>query len=103
MLPNSTHFIQKMVAFFPLPTTLPFFELALHHFVDFSVNKNAICVLKRMLSKLRESEKCHSSCAAQLRDRFLQAIIGNFDKIIQDTYGNYVVQFLYENFGENIC
>ena len=99
LLPNSTHFIQKVVAFFPLAATLPFFDAAFDHFADFSVNKNAICVLKRMISKLRESEKCHSQYVGQLRGRFLLAVEGSFDKIVQDTYGNYVVQFLFENFG----
>ena len=100
---NATHFIQKIVAFFPITSTLTFFELALHNFSSFATDKNSICVLKRMMIKIKDSEKDNFHFLPPLKQNLLHFLLTNFDKIIQDAFGNYVVQFFFEYFGEEYC
>ena len=105
-LNNATHFIQKVIFYFPLEVTLPFFATASKYFVDFALNKNSICVLKQMMKKIKVVEVEHSfdeSVLKELKKNFMSPLMMNFDKIIQDSFGNYVVQFVYECLGEYYC
>jgi hypothetical protein len=38
-----------------------------------------------------------------LKRRFINGTVLNIDRIIQDCYGNYVVQFCFEFFGSERC
>ena len=96
--PISTHFIQKIVKTFPIDFTLHFFVLANEQFLKYATDKNAMCVLKYMLRRIKELEQ--NQLIFEVKKHFINSITFTTDKIIQDCYGNYVVQFCYELFGE---
>lgn len=95
---TSTYFIQKIVKVFPILTTIQFYYLAEKNFMKFATDKNAMCVLKYMLRRIKEEES--QPGIAELKKHFINSITLNTHKIIQDCYGNYVIQFCYELFGE---
>ena len=53
---NATHFIQKIVKTFPLPYTINFFTYLTDNLMAFALDKNAMCVIKHMMRRLRELE-----------------------------------------------
>ena len=63
-----------------------------------------MCVVKQMMKKMngKETQSIDNSMKNEIEDikkNFIKIISLNIDKIIQDSYGNYVVQFSYEFFG----
>jgi hypothetical protein len=63
-----------------------------------------MCVVKQMMKKMngKETQNIDNSMKNEIEDikkNFIKIISLNIDKIIQDSYGNYVVQFSYEFFG----
>lgn len=105
---NGTHFVQKVINIFHIKHTLPFFHYVQENFLRFSLNKNAMCVLKQMMRKLKDIEEAgfKSMDKAEnedLKKKFINAAALSIDRIIQDCYGNYVVQFCYEFFGCERC
>lgn len=63
-----------------------------------------MCVVKQMMKKIngKETQNIDNSMKNEIEDIkkiFIKIISLNIDKIIQDSYGNYVVQFSYEFFG----
>lgn len=63
-----------------------------------------MCVVKQMMKKMngKETQNIDNSMKNEIEDikkNFIKIISLNIDKIIQDSYGNYVVQFCYEFFG----
>jgi hypothetical protein len=50
---NATHFVQKVITAFPIKYTLTFFYFVCDNFLSFSINKNAMCVLKQMMKKMK--------------------------------------------------
>lgn len=53
---NATHFVQKIINVIPFKHTLPCFTIACDSFLKFAINKNAMCVLKQMMRKLKDIE-----------------------------------------------
>lgn len=51
---NSTHFVQKIIKIFPLNYTIEFYLYAAENLVAFALDKNAMCVIKHMMRKLKE-------------------------------------------------
>jgi hypothetical protein len=105
---NATHFVQKIINIFPIRFTLPCFHFVIEQFLKFSLNKNAMCVLKQMMKKLKDIEDAGFKSMDKnenedLKRRFINATVLNIDRIIQDCYGNYVVQFCFEFFGSERC
>jgi hypothetical protein len=101
---NGTHFLQKIINVFPLKYTIPYFYEICSRFIEYATNKNAMCVVKQMMKKMNEKEmqKVHNSLKTEIEEikkKYIKIISLNIDKIIQDSYGNYVVQFCYEFFG----
>lgn len=97
--PISTHFVQKIINSFPVHLTVQFYEAANEKFVQFATDKNAMCVLKYMLKKIKALES--DPQVVEIRKHFINSITFNTEKIIEDCYGNYVVQFCYETLGES--
>ena len=89
----STQFIQKIIKIFPLEITLKFFYIADKHFLKFATDKNAMCVLKYMMKGIKSNENIEKTL--EIKKHFINSITLNTDKIIQDCYGNYVIQFCY--------
>jgi len=54
--PNATHFLQKIISFFPLKHTYSFIEIILSDFLSFALDKHAMCVIKQMIKKIAQSE-----------------------------------------------
>lgn len=101
---NGTHFIQKIINIFPLKYTLDYFYEVCSRFIDYATNKNAMCVVKQIMKKMNDKDMSNidNSMKNELEDikkKFIKIISLNIDRIIQDSYGNYVVQFCYEFFG----
>ena len=101
---NGTHFIQKIINIFPLKYTIQYFYEVCSRFIDYATNKNAMCVVKQMMKKMNDKEiqNIDSSMRTEIEEikiKFIKIISLNIDRIIQDSYGNYVVQFCYEFFG----
>lgn len=90
--------MQKIIKIFPLERTIDFYYIVNANFLKFATDKNAMCVLKYMLRRIKESE--NHPITTEIKKHFINSITLNTDKIIQDCYGNYVVQFCYELFGE---
>ena len=51
---NSTHFIQKIIKTFPFQYTITFFHYTAANLLPFALDKNAMCVIKHMMRRLRE-------------------------------------------------
>ena len=52
--PNATHFLQKIISLFPLSHTIDFITMVNADFVNFAIDKNALCVIKQMIKRIRE-------------------------------------------------
>ena len=78
--------------------TLHFYHIANQNFLKFATDQNAMCVLKYMLRRIKEHE--HNPSLFEIKKHFINSITFTTHKIIQDRFGNYVVQFCYELFGE---
>lgn len=50
---NATHFIQKIIKIFPLDYTINFFHFVTENLMAFALDKNAMCVIKHMMRRLR--------------------------------------------------
>jgi hypothetical protein len=51
--PISTHFVQKVIKTFPIELTIGFYTTANNNFIKFATDKNAMCVLKYMLRRVK--------------------------------------------------
>ena len=96
--PFSTHFVQSIVKIFPVQNILGFFMKAQKSFLEFAVDKNAMCVLKHIIKRISKEE--NNPIIVDVKKNLINSITLNTDKIIQDCFGNYVIQFCYEYFGE---
>ena len=56
-----------------------------------------MCVLKYQMKKMNQNPKFEPY--KELKKQLIRCITINTDTIIQDSYGNYIVQFCYELFG----
>ena len=69
----------------------------LANFVAFAVNKNAVCVLKCVLRALKDGETFINEIFYESR-KILDSITLNSKELINDEYGNYIIQEAYEVF-----
>lgn len=98
---NSTHFIQKIVKTFPLECTITYFHYITQNLLAFALDKNAMCVIKHMMRRLRELEgkqANYDQAIEEIRRQLIFNVTFNVDKLIMDGYGNYVIQFCFELF-----
>jgi hypothetical protein len=73
-----------------------FLEKTIKYFVEFSTNKNGVCVLKHIIQRLR------LGCDEKLLDfqrKIIDCLTLNAEKIIKNEFGNYLVQESYEVLG----
>jgi hypothetical protein len=54
--PNATHFLQKIIILFPLSQTMDFIHIVNSDFLNFALDKNAMCVIKQMIKRVSELE-----------------------------------------------
>jgi hypothetical protein len=77
-----------------------FIQIVNADFLNFALDKNAMCVIKQMIKRISDLEKSgKSQQAPEARKQFVHSVNFNIDRIIGDPYGNYVLQFCYEFFG----
>lgn len=50
---NATHFIQKIIKTFPLKYTIHYYNYTVENLLAFSLDKNAMCVIKHMIRQFR--------------------------------------------------
>ncbi len=67
-----------------------------------------MCVLKQMMKKLKDIQdsgfkNISKNEVEDIQRRLINAAALNINQIIEDCYGNYVVQFCYEYFGPGRC
>lgn len=102
--PNATHFLQKIVSLFPISHTIDFMEMVIQDFLSYSLDKHAMCVIKQMIKKISELENNEKEGSVyEMRKKFVHIVNFNIDQLIGDPYGNYIIQFCYEFFGEDKC
>jgi len=72
----------------------------------YGTDKNAMCVIKVMFLRISEGTEMkikNYAILEELRKNFIRSVIFFMNQIIQDCYGNYIIQFCYEMFGEEKC
>lgn len=67
-----------------------------------------MCVLKQMMKKLKDIQdsdyrNINRNEVEDIQRKLITAAALNISHIIEDCYGNYVVQFCYEYFGSERC
>jgi len=63
-----------------------------------------MCVIKQMIRRVSDLENTkRENLAIEMRRQIIHSVNFNIDKIIGDPYGNYVLQFCYELFGQEKC
>ena len=95
---NGTHFIQKIIKTFPLEYTIAFFSYTVENLLAFALDKNAMCVIKHMIRRFRElegQEGVYYNDLEMIRRQLITHVTFNVDRLIMDSYGNYVIQFCY--------
>ncbi len=103
---NATHFIQKVVKTFPLEYTLPYFNYTVENLLAFALDKNAMCVIKHMMRRFRElagQYEAFEPTVELIRRQLITHVTFSVDRLIMDSYGNYVIQFCYELFDLDKC
>ena len=55
------------------------------------------------MKKLKESETTNQPFVDNMKQQFMNKLLHHFNTVVQDTYGNYVVQFFFDYFGEKYC
>jgi hypothetical protein len=92
---HATHYVQKVIRDFPLPYTLPFFHYTSQNLQAFALDKHAMCVVKQMMRRLRELEQKDMAGVEAVRRQLLTEVTFGVDRLINDSFGNYVIQFSY--------
>jgi hypothetical protein len=102
--PNATHFLQKVISLFPINHTSCFMETVAEDFLSYAQDKHGMCVIKLMMKRISELESSSKEgILYDIRKRFTHTVIFNIDTLIGDPYGNYIIQFCFDFFGEDKC
>jgi hypothetical protein len=81
---NGNHVIQKLIAHYD-STHLEFMvQLIIHHLIDIATHKHGCCVLQKLMNK----------CTPNQVTRISSEILNCSVYLMQDQFGNYVVQYL---------
>jgi hypothetical protein len=81
---NGNHVIQKLIAHYD-STNLEFMvQLIIHHLIDIATHKHGCCVLQKLMNK----------CTPNQVTRISGEILNCSVYLMQDQFGNYVVQYL---------
>ena len=83
--PYGNHIIQKyLTTIHNCEYTNFIFQIVIENFLDITNSKHGVCVIQKCISEGDESQ----------RPKILNLILKNLDKIINDQFGNYVIQYL---------
>ena len=92
---NATHLIQKIIQTFDSLYLMDFFSQLEKEFIRLCKNSYGICVLKCFMKKIQNNDESIA--------KIIKNISENLDAVIQDPFGNYIVQYAYEMYGEAKC
>ena len=87
---NATHVIQKLILCINESNRSCLNDEIFENFHKFVKDSNGICVIKKFIKKNQSEE---------LRKLFLDYISKNVIEIVQNPFGNYVIQFIIEEWG----
>ena len=91
--PYGNHVIQKFLITANLPEYLSFiYNYTFNNFLEIAMTKHGVCVI----------QKCVTVGDEKQRLNIYNLIIKDFDKIIKDQFGNYLVQYILINNSKNI-
>ena len=90
--PNGNFIVQKFITNIPEKFRLEFNNLFLKIFNDLIFDMYGICSVKKFIYKTENEE---------MFKNFMQIIFMNFLEISRNKYGNYLIQFLLENYKNN--
>ena len=86
--PYGNHIIQKFIVSIHYKEYTKFiYDYSLQHFMEITETKHGVCVI----------QKCVSEGDTIQRVEFYNLIIKNFEELIQDEFGNYLIQYILLN------
>lgn len=92
---HANHLIQKIIQTFDPLYLIDIFSQLEKEFIRLCKNPHGICVLKWFMKKIQNND--------EIINRITKTMSLNLDAVIQDPFGNYIVQYAYEVYGENRC
>ena len=90
---NATHVLKKLLLLFPDKIRTELNEIILSNLKDLCLNPNGICLIKNFIK---------SNTLINDKLRINKEIINNFTTLAESPFGNYGIQFLIENWEENM-
>jgi hypothetical protein len=91
---NGTHVVQKIISCITEDSREKINEIILDNFNSLVYDPNGICVLKKIINGAE---------SIKLKQRVISKIMNNPLEIIQNPFGNYIVQHIFEEWGVDIC
>ena len=91
--PYGNHIMQKILTTSNLPEYTEFiYDYTLNHFMEIAETKHGVCVI----------QKCVTQGELKQREKIYEIIFNNFDVLIKDEFGNYLIQYILINNKNNI-
>ena len=91
--PYGNHIMQKILTTANLPEYTEFiYDYTLNHFMEIAETKHGVCVI----------QKCVTQGDIKQREKIYEIIFNNFDVLIKDEFGNYLIQYILINNKNNI-
>eukprot|EP01017_Pseudomicrothorax_dubius_P043912 TRINITY_DN7378_c0_g1_i3.p1 TRINITY_DN7378_c0_g1~~TRINITY_DN7378_c0_g1_i3.p1 ORF type:complete len:252 (-),score=49.14 TRINITY_DN7378_c0_g1_i3:65-760(-) len=85
---QATHFVQKIVQNFSLSHLDFIYEVIIASFVHMANHQYGLCVLKAIMTKVKEDERrVHE---------IIDLLTKSTDQLVQDQYGNYAIQHAFD-------
>jgi len=88
MDPRANYVIQKLINIIPIDSSNFLYQPLFDNFVQVANNSFGLLVLKQMMAKVEQKEA--------LKSRVVELTSINFEKLIQNPYGNYAIQHIVE-------
>ena len=90
---QGTHLIQKLIASMSLIHIKFMYNEVISHIVEVANNSFGLCVLKDLMTKVQKVQKA--------RKTIIKLINENVDNLIQNPFGNYIIQHALEIYFED--
>jgi len=91
---NSTHVILKLVNNINIPKRYYLIQFCIDNFISLSINLNGSTIIKKFISQVYNF---------QLIQMIIMICELNYVKIVENQFGNYVIQDIFQYFGFNNC
>lgn len=88
MDPRANYVIQKLINIIPIDSSNFLYQPLFDNFVQVANNSFGLLVLKQMMAKVEQKEA--------LKNKVVELTSINFEKLIQNPYGNYAIQHIVE-------